>query len=142
MPTDLPRRAGEGGFTMLEVLFAMIILAVGLLALQGLGVMAVKTLGVADRKSRSAAVAAEYLEDGLRLIRANQLPSSFACPVGAYGDNVQRTVDNTTNPNLPSVTVTVTPAAGSGTPLPFSMTASTFVSTPVSAVSSSTPCAS
>lgn len=136
--TECARRR-EGGFTLIEVLIAMVLLAVGLLALQGLGVMAIQTLGFADRGSRGAAMASEYLEDGLRSLRNDLVPRSFSCTVN--GDVLTREVD-TTNPNLPRVTVTVTPEPRGGTPRPYTVSASVFRSAPLSGTPSTaaTPC--
>lgn len=107
MKTDPQPHRSEAGSTLIEVLIAMIILAIGLLGLEALGIQAIRSLGLADRNSRATAVASEYLEQGLGEIRQDQLPGHFACTF-KNGDRVVRTVD-TDDPNLPRVTVDVIP---------------------------------
>jgi type IV pilus assembly protein PilV len=59
-PNDLRRH--DAGFSLLEVLIAMVILTVGLLALEGLAVGAAKATASASRRSRYAEVATDTLE--------------------------------------------------------------------------------
>ncbi|CAN5679076.1 hypothetical protein BH23GEM3_BH23GEM3_23920 [soil metagenome] len=96
-----------GGFTLIEVLIAMVIMAVGLLALQGLGVMAVRMVGGADKNTRAAATASFYTEDALRQLSRNRTPAPLNCPLPG-GGSLSRTVD--VSSTLRKVRVEVTPA--------------------------------
>jgi prepilin-type N-terminal cleavage/methylation domain-containing protein len=126
--TKRSRRAE--GFTLIEVLVAMVLLAIGLMALQGMGIMAIKSVGFAERNTRAAAMASEWTEDGLNILRSNLQPEAFSCTL-ANGDQVERTLD-VANPNLPRVTVTVTPEPRGGTPQPYALSSSVFLPNGVS----------
>ena len=67
--TSEPRRSGEEGFTLIEVLVAMVILAVGLLGLEALGIGAARAVAMADRQSCYATLASDSLEAALHQIR-------------------------------------------------------------------------
>jgi type IV pilus assembly protein PilV len=69
-PSD-PNR-GDAGFTLIEVLIAMVIHSVGLLALAGLAVGAAKTTASSARRSRYAEVATVTLERTLSRLREGQ----------------------------------------------------------------------
>jgi prepilin-type N-terminal cleavage/methylation domain-containing protein len=62
-----PRNAG--GFTLIEVLVALVILAVGLLALESLSIGAAKMNARAERRSTYVAVATDTLERTLSRLR-------------------------------------------------------------------------
>ncbi|CAN5788443.1 hypothetical protein BH23GEM3_BH23GEM3_26100 [soil metagenome] len=110
------------GFTLIEVLMAMVILAVGLLGLQGLSVAAVQSVGFADRGTRAAATAVLYLEDAVQQIRAGVIPGSCTGLTLANGDLVTRAVTIDAGPGAASVvSVTVTPEPRGGAPRPFSV---------------------
>ena len=74
-PPSRPRR-GDAGFTLLEVLIAMVILSVGLLAIEGMAVGAAKTSASSARRSRYTEVATDYLERTLSALREGQGASS------------------------------------------------------------------
>lgn len=102
----------QDGFTLIEVLIALVILAVGILALEALGIYAVRAVAQADRNSRAAAVAALYLEDALQQIRTDRIPGSCINKVLPNGDVVSRSVVVGTSFSVPSrVTVALTPAS-------------------------------
>ena len=112
MTTRRPPIAGQQGFTLIEVLIALVILAVGLLALEGLGIYAVRAVAQADRNSRAATVATLYLEDALQQIRTDRIPGSCTNKVLSNGDVVSRSVLVSPAFSVPSrVSVTVTPAS-------------------------------
>lgn len=71
-PNDPQRRRGDEGFTLLEVLIAMIILSVGLLAIEGLAVGAASTTASASRRSQYAEQATDYMERTLSALREGQ----------------------------------------------------------------------
>jgi len=65
-----PRRAPDArGFTLIEVLIAMVILAIGLLALQALGVGASRMVARAERRSAYTAIATREIEAALSSVR-------------------------------------------------------------------------
>lgn len=61
---------------MIEVLVAMVILAVGLLGLQALGVGAVRMMARADTQTTYARLASQDLELALQEIRGGRIPQS------------------------------------------------------------------
>lgn len=60
---------GEDGFTLLEVLVAMIILAIGLLGLEALGIGAARALAIAEHNNEMVALATASMEETQREIR-------------------------------------------------------------------------
>lgn len=119
----------ERGFTLIEVVVALVLLAVGLLGLQGLALAAVRTTAVAERNTRAAAIATEYLESAVQLVRHGQTPPQL-CVMLADGGRVSRAVD-LADPRAPKVTVVVTLA---GTPpRPYSLSSYVFSPTPLPA---------
>lgn len=98
----------EQGFTLIEVLIALVILAVGILGLEALGIYAVRTVAQADRNSRSAATATLYLEDALQQLRGDSIPRNCVNKAFANGDTVSRIyVAPATPGSAPRVDVTV-----------------------------------
>ena len=77
MTTDRARRAGEDGFTLIEVLIAMVILSVGLLGLEALGVGASRMVNRAERQGALVAVASDTLERTLSRIRTASNPAGL-----------------------------------------------------------------
>lgn len=69
MTFDSPRAAAEGGFTLIEVLIAMLILAVGLLGLEALGIGAARSIARADNQSEMTLLAGRVMEDRILEIR-------------------------------------------------------------------------
>lgn len=127
------------GFTLIEVLMAMVILAVGLLGLQGLSVAAIQTVGFADRGTRAAATAVLYVEDAVQQIRAGMTPGSCTGLALASGELVTRSVTIAAVPGGASaVSVTVTPEPRRGAARPFSIEARTY--SPVLPEVSGAPC--
>lgn len=78
MTTDRARGAGEDGFTLIEVLIAMVILSVGLLGLEALGVGASRMVNRAERQGALVAVASDTLERTLSRIRTSANPAGLA----------------------------------------------------------------
>lgn len=110
MIDERTRIRGREGFTLVEVLVAMVILAIGLLALEALAVGSARMVARADRESQYSALATERLESVLQRIRQNQNPPSSATNEGdgaAVATVVRRDVVGTSN--IFTVTVTVTP---------------------------------
>ena len=125
------RAAGDDGFTLIEVLFAFVILAVGLLALQSLGVGAVRSVSLADRNTRAASTASELVEDAVAQLRNQELPAQL-CQTLPNGDRLsRRVVIQSTNRRLVHVQVTVTPEPRGSTPRPFVLSSYALLANPV-----------
>jgi len=109
------RVRNRGGFTLIEVLVAMVILAIGLLALEALAVGSARMVVRADRESQYSALATERLEGVLQRIDLGQNPAS-----GETDEDDGATVatvvtrDVVGARNVFTVTVTVTPPPGQG----------------------------
>ncbi len=111
---------GESGFTLIEVLIAMVLLGIALMALVPLGVISARQVSLADRNSRSAATATRYLEDALLQIRQGTYPAECSLTL-PNGDEVVREIvpGNSSIPAVPwTVVVTVTPKPTTGPALP------------------------
>ena len=92
------RPAGREGFTLIEVLIAMVILAVGLLALESMGIGAARLVARADRESEYTALATAELEAALSRFRATGAVAPGTRDVGVYNIAIARTI-------LPAVVV-------------------------------------
>jgi type IV pilus modification protein PilV len=108
------------GFTLIEVMIAMLILAVGLLSLTGLGVRGVRSLGEAGRNTHAAVTATEMIEGARSELRRNQLPEQ-QCDTLPNGGVVSRAVAVQNNRRLVRVSVTVTPDSRGRAPRPFAV---------------------
>jgi type IV pilus modification protein PilV len=108
---------GRDGFTLIEVLIALVILAVGLLALESLGIGASRMVARAQAQSEYSAIAADTLERTLNRIRGNAgaaVNQTWTVSRGATASLVVTSAAvNTGGPalNLWTVTVTITPPA-------------------------------
>ncbi len=108
MTTETTPLRGEQGFTLVEVLFAMLILAVGLLGLEALGIGAARAVNVAGRQSTYSVVASDTLERTLGQIRRGTAVADGTTRfVTAQSDSVRVLVG--TNGRLRTVAVTVVP---------------------------------
>lgn len=129
------------GFTLIEVLIALVILSVGLLSLEALGIGAARANAVADRQSGHAVIGADSLESGLHQLRQQLLPSQFCQTNLQFGDRLSRQVD-VSNPRLVVVTVRVFSNQDSPNPPPedFIASSSVYLSTPISGTPVGQPC--
>jgi type IV pilus modification protein PilV len=75
------RPPADAGFSLLEVLVAMVILSVGLLALEGVAVGAARTTAHASRRSLYTAVATDRLERTLSALREGQAANNDSANV-------------------------------------------------------------
>ena len=110
MIEERARIRGREGFTLVEVLVAMVILAIGLLALEALAVGSARMVARADRESQYSALATERLESVLQRIKQLQDPPSSQTNEGdgaTVATVVTRDVVGTNA--IFTVTVTVTP---------------------------------
>ena len=111
--------AREAGFTLIEVLIALVILAIGLLALESMGIGASRMVARAQAQSEYAAIAADTLERTLNRIRGGSgaaVNETWTVARGATASLVTTSAVVATGgaaplPNLWTVTVTITPPA-------------------------------
>jgi prepilin-type N-terminal cleavage/methylation domain-containing protein len=108
------RRRPRGGFTLIEVLIAIVILAVGLLALEAMGIGAARAVARAGESSEYTALATDKLERALNLARQRQTPPTEDIVLDGARVQTSTTVTAAGTLNLYTVTVTVTPPSNRG----------------------------
>jgi prepilin-type N-terminal cleavage/methylation domain-containing protein len=134
-------RRGEDGFTLIEVLFAMIILSIGLLGLEALGIGAARSVARANAQSEFALVATQDLEISLQAIRNGTVPAQRCAVLAPRGDTLERVV-NLSVATRPRVTVSVKPATNrSPRPAIFTVEGFAFVPGGVAGAAGGTACA-
>jgi prepilin-type N-terminal cleavage/methylation domain-containing protein len=103
-------RTDRGGFTLIEVLVAMVVLAVGLLALESMAIGASRSIATANRMTEYTLIASQQLETVQERLRNGNNPGSTDERL-ANGTRVQTVVAQNVVPtgSLWTVTVTVTP---------------------------------
>jgi hypothetical protein len=110
----------------------MVILAVGLLALEALGIGAARSIALAERQSGYATIASDSLESALHQLRSTPatIPTRFCVENLPHGDALSRDVDLST-PGLARVTMRVIPNGEAYGALPdtFEMSSSLFLPT-------------
>jgi prepilin-type N-terminal cleavage/methylation domain-containing protein len=82
LTSDVAAPTGREGFSLVEVLVAMVILAIGLLALEALGIGAARAVARADVQSEYTALATERMEQTLLRIRQNLALNTGVTTVG------------------------------------------------------------
>lgn len=139
--TTDPVVRGENGFTLIEVMVAMLILAIGLLGLEALGLGAARSLTRAKRQSSFATLASDSLESALHQLRSHTIPRSFCQEDLRWGDRLSREVD-LSDPQLARVVVRVLPApeAPGGVP-PFEVSSALYLPVPLVGAPAGAPCA-
>ena len=101
MPTE-QSMLGREGFTLIEVLIAMLILAVGLLGLEALGIGAARALAGAEHRNEVVAAATGAMEEGQQRVR--QAPTAVATGESCESVGVvQVCTDVQTRATLPSL---------------------------------------
>lgn len=114
MTTERRPRLDEQGFTLIEVLCAMLILAIGLLGLEALGIGATRAVNSAGRQSMFAAVASDTLERTLsRIRRGDAVTDGTSWFTTGMGDSVRVVVGTSSVNRLRTVAVTVLPSSKS-----------------------------
>jgi prepilin-type N-terminal cleavage/methylation domain-containing protein len=114
MTNALPSpRTDRAGFTLVEVLIAMVVLAVGLLALESLAIGASRSIATANRMTEYTLIASQQLEATQQAARRGQNPQS-GDQVLANGTRVSTVVASNAQAGttLWTITVTVTPPSG------------------------------
>jgi prepilin-type N-terminal cleavage/methylation domain-containing protein len=124
------RRDGREGFTLVEVLAAMIILAIGLMGLQSLGIYAARSVTLAQRQSEYALVATRHLEAAVDSIDRSVISGCGVreWPAGINTDVVRRVVAGGAGQRV--VTVAVVPDAESAAVRPQLYQLETYVFVP------------
>ena len=86
----------ESGFTLIEVLAAMLILAVGLLGLEALGIGASRAVTLSGKQSRYATLASQQMESLRHNVRSGTFRSTRGGQNDATlpGNDVVRIVDS------------------------------------------------
>jgi type IV pilus modification protein PilV len=69
VPTERTRLGSEEGFTLIEVLVAMVILSIGLLGLEALGIGAARSLAEAETRNETVAAATGAMEQTQQRVR-------------------------------------------------------------------------
>ena len=134
MTSEQPMLQREEGFTLIEVLVAMVILAVGLLGLEALSIGAARTLAIAETGNEMVAAGTAAMEKAQQAVHRELAVTPVVISTGENCEpltslTVCASVDTrATLSTLPArnarVTVTVTPArAGSD---PFTITSYVF----------------
>ncbi|MDB4947589.1 MAG: hypothetical protein JWM27_238 [Gemmatimonadetes bacterium] len=88
LPISAPRR--DQGFSLVEVLFAFLIVAVGLLSLEGLGFLATRQVARASAQTKYVSAATDTLEQLISRTRNGESPSSATYTV--YGASMRTVV--------------------------------------------------
>src|SRR5262245_40850027 len=119
----------------------MVILALGMLGLEALGINAARSNALADRQSGFATIASDSLESALHQLRRGTIPSQFCQTNLSFGDRMSRTVDMS-NSRLGKVTVRVIPnsTAPHAPTSNFEITSSLFLSAPIAGAVQGSPC--
>ncbi len=113
MPADRPLRGvrGRDGYALVEVLIAMVILAVGLLALESLAIGAARQVAAANRTTQYTLIASDRLERSLETAR--RAPATLSSGVEALpnGTSIATVVQQSAAAGgiVWTVTITVTP---------------------------------
>ena len=102
MATEPTTPRADAGFSLIEVLIAMIILSVGLLALEALGIGAARTVRRAEVQSDYAATAQDLLER--TLVRASQAPTTAIADTSYTGASGERVFRTATFASIPGTT--------------------------------------
>ncbi|HEX2091969.1 MAG TPA: prepilin-type N-terminal cleavage/methylation domain-containing protein [Longimicrobiaceae bacterium] len=108
MGTENRSRGSQAGFTLIEVLFAMLILAVGLLGMEALGIGAARAVNPAQRQGAFVTTATDTLERTLNRIRRGEVVNDGTFPYTAGNTDTVRLVIST-NGRVRTVAVTVVP---------------------------------
>ncbi len=130
MHSESSRADSTAGFTLIEVLIAMVILSVGLLGVEALGIGAARAVAFSAIRTEHAIQASGSLEIALDSLGAGDTPASL-CTELSQGDRLSRLVD-TSDPSLAQVTVTILPGADrSITTQPYTLRGAVYTPVPL-----------
>jgi prepilin-type N-terminal cleavage/methylation domain-containing protein len=119
--TEHRRPSGREGFTLIEVLVALVILAVGLLALEALGIGAARMVSRAQVQDELTQAAAAELETALHEIRESTTPvASYSRTVSVPRGSLQVSATPTSVSSISTrydVVVTAVPTGTGTSPL-------------------------
>jgi len=129
----------ESGFTLLEVLIAMVILATGVVGLQALGITAIRANAEAGRQTTTTSWMNGRLEEALYAVRfasdPTQVTPGTSCEEGEHGRLCTTIVREITDPDFHVFTVGVVfePSFRSafGLDQPTTVTSSAYVPVPL-----------
>lgn len=107
--TAVPRK--DAGFTLVEVMIALVILAVGLLSLEALGIGAARMVNRAQLQSQYVTAAADTLEPVMAALRDDLIESYPTSTVPVR--NGSMVVTAARNGTMWTVSATITPASSS-----------------------------
>lgn len=129
------------GFTLIEVLVAMVVVAVGLMGLQALGIGAARSIALAARQSSHTSIASDSLESAMHQLRDGTVPTQFCQADLRFGDRLTRIVD-LSSPGLARVTVRVIPDPDSynAPSSPFEISSSLYLDAALPGPPVGTPC--
>ncbi|MBW3654626.1 MAG: prepilin-type N-terminal cleavage/methylation domain-containing protein [Gemmatimonadetes bacterium] len=113
METDPARTRprGDAGFSLVEVLVAMVILAIGLLGVEAMAIGASRQIGMANRTTQYTLIATQELETELKEVRLGR-PANTRHYGLDNGTTVSVLAEPAVQPDLSTLwnlTVTVTP---------------------------------
>lgn len=111
MTTDAAAPDGREGFSLVEVLVAMVILAIGLLALEALGIGAARAVARADAQSEYTALATQRMEETLMRVRQNLAVTTGPVVVGSTTVTTDLVPETVGTRRVYTVTITVAPPA-------------------------------
>jgi type IV pilus modification protein PilV len=121
-------RREPNGFTLIEVLVAMIILAVGLLGLEALAIGAARSVAHAQQRTVMAAAATQEMEDRMQALRNNPGAVANATECRTENEDTIEICTTISAAGLPagSRRVTVAVERQVGEPLPYSISSYVF----------------
>jgi type IV pilus modification protein PilV len=129
VPTESRAPRAPNGFTLIEVLVAMIILAIGLLGLEALAIGAARSVAHAQQRTVLAAAATQEMEDRVQAIRNNPAGIANGASCRLENDDTVQICTTIANAGIASTrVVTVNVQRQVGQPLPYSI--SSYVFTP------------
>ena len=103
----LIKRAGNKGFTLVEVLIAIVVLSVALLALAGLQIVSIRSNSFGNHMTEAVTLAKDVMEE-MKDTQWEQIQGSTDNPEGASGIIYRRVCSVTTSDEIKTVTVRVT----------------------------------